>query len=329
MLSGSGSTPTYIEILAPKLNAEGYVLQVASSKTNFLLRFMDMLNCIRKNKDAGVVLIDTYSTKAFYYAWASALLSKKIGIKYIPILHGGNLPERFVNSPAMCRQVFSNSYMNIAVSPYLQKILQQYNYKNELIPNCIDLSLYPFKKRDAFTLRLLWVRAFHKTYNPEMAVRVLELLHKKYPAIHLTMVGPEKDGSLEHCKKLAEELQLSNHISFTGKLTKQEWISLSTEHNIFINTADFDNTPVSLLEGMALGMPVVSTNVGGIPFLVTDKVNGMLVGKGNFHEMAQAVEYIMDHTETAAMLASNARKKVEAYDWDIVKDQWNSLLESV
>lgn len=327
MLSGTGSTPTYIEILTPKLEEEGYTVHAASPKANFFLRFADMLNCIAKNKDANMVLIDTYSTKAFYFAWASALLSKRLGIKYVPILHGGNLPQRFAGSPGMCKQLFGNSYTNVAVSPYLQKTLQQYNYKNELIPNYIDIAQYPFKKREKIAPKLLWVRAFHKTYNPGMAVQVLAALCNGYPGATLTMVGPEKDGSMEQCKKLAATLKLDDKISFTGKLSKKEWIALSAEHDVFINTADFDNTPVSLLEGMTLGLPVVSTNVGGIPFLITDKLNGLLVEKGNAREMSQAIIHLVNNSNNAIMLARNAREKIMSYDWDIVKEQWNTLLQ--
>ena len=66
-------------------------------------------------------------------------------------------------------------------------------------------------------------------------------------------------------------------MNFTGKLSKQEWRDLSKDYNVFINTTNFDNTPVSVIEAMALGIPVVSTNVGGLPFLITDKVDGVLV----------------------------------------------------
>src|SRR5690606_31616955 len=91
----------------------------------------------------------------------------------------------------------------------------------------------------------------------------------------LCMVGPDTDGSLSQVKALAKQLKVS--VKFTGKLTKSEWNQLSKEYNIFINTTNFDNMPVSVIEAMALGLPVVSTNVGGLPYLITDGVDGMLV----------------------------------------------------
>ena len=80
----------------------------------------------------------------------------------------------------------------------------------------------------------------------------------------------QKDGSMEACKEYAAEEKLP--VKFTGKLEKNEWIKISADAGIFINTSNIDNTPVSLMEAMALGLPVVSTNVGGIPYLIEDRV---------------------------------------------------------
>ena len=101
-----------------------------------------------------------------------------------------------------------------------------------------------------------------------MAVKVLQQLQKQYPSATLTMVGPDKDGSLQTTKDFAKSLGIT--VNFSGQLTKEEWWELASKHDIFINTTHFDNTPVSVMEAMALGLPVVSTNVGGIPYLLTD-----------------------------------------------------------
>ena len=82
----------------------------------------------------------------------------------------------------------------------------------------------------------------------------------------LAMIGPDVDGSLTKVKDLARKKNLD--VNFTGKLSKPEWINYSKDFNVFINTTNFDNTPVSVIEAMALGLPVVSTNVGGMPFLI-------------------------------------------------------------
>ena len=77
-----------------------------------------------------------------------------------------------------------------------------------------------------------------------MAVRVLQKVAEKYPEASLTMVGPDKENIQEKVKQLADTLKLK--VTFTGKLTKEEWWKLSESFDFFINTTHFDNTPVSV-----------------------------------------------------------------------------------
>ena len=139
------------------------------------------------------------------------------------------------------------------------------------------------------------------------------------------MVGPEKDGSLESTKKYTEELGLN--VVFTGKLPKEKWLELSNNYDVFINTTHIDNTPISVMEAMAMGLPVISTNVGGIPYLLEDKVDGLLVADCDNIEMANSIKYIIENPEIASKIAYCARAKVEFFDWNFVKKLWNNLLK--
>jgi glycosyltransferase involved in cell wall biosynthesis len=328
-LSATGSTPTSIETLGPKLESEGYTLHYAGNTRNQLFRLMEMLWSILKNRKADVVLIDTYSTRAFYFAWMSGMLAVLLKAKYIPILHGGALPRRFFGSPRLCRQLFGKSYTNVAVSPYLQQSLQQHAYANVLIPNSIDIDQYTYKERHIFTPKLLWVRAFHKTYNPQMAVRLLKILSQHHPDASLTMIGPEKDGSMKECMQLAIDLRVQDKISFTGKLEKTDWHTLAASHDIFINTSRFDNMPVSIIEAMALGLPVVTTNVGGLSYLVENGVDGILVQQNNEASMLEAINTAIQNSFATTQVTKLARKKAESLDWKIVRLQWKNLLDNL
>ena len=135
---------------------------------------------------------------------------------------------------------------------------------------------------------MLWVRSFSEIYNPLLALQIVELLKNEGLDVELCMVGPEKDGSLQRCKSVAQELNLP--VTFTGMLSKEEWIDLSKDYDIFINTTNFDNMPVSVMEAMALGLPVVSTNVGGLPYLIEDGVDGMLFPPNNAELFVGAIK---------------------------------------
>ena len=138
------------------------------------------------------------------------------------------------------------------------------------------------------------------------------------------MVGPDKDGSLQTTKDFADSIGVA--VNFTGQLAKEDWWQLASEHDIFINTTHFDNTPISVMEAMALGVPVVSTNVGGIPYLLTDKENALLVSDNDVSKMTDAICSLLEDQQKASDLTLNARHFIEQMDWNVVKEEWKRVL---
>jgi glycosyltransferase involved in cell wall biosynthesis len=325
-LSKHGFNKTTIETLGLHLEQEGFGLYYASNKKSFPFRMLDMMwSVVLYRKQVSYILIDTYSTKAFWYAFFCSQLARLLNIKYIPILHGGDLPNRLKNNPKLCRMVFGNAYQNVAPSGYLKQAFESAGFTNVIhIPNSIEIDKYEFKTRAELTPKLLWVRAFASIYNPKMAVKVLHQLQEKYPSASLTMVGPDKDGSLQTTKAFAESLEVA--INFTGQLAKEDWWQLASEHDIFINTTHFDNTPISVMEAMALGLPVVSTNVGGIPYLLADKENALLVSDNDVSKMTDAICSLLEDQQKASDLTLNARHFIEQMDWNVVKEEWKRVL---
>jgi glycosyltransferase involved in cell wall biosynthesis len=325
-LSKHGFNKTTIETLGLHLEQEGFGVYYASNKKSFPFRMLDMMwSVVFYRKQASYILIDTYSTKAFWYAFFCSQLARLLNIKYIPILHGGDLPNRLKNNPKLCRMVFANAYQNVAPSGYLKQAFESAGFTNVIhIPNSIEIDKYEFKAREKLTPKLLWVRAFATIYNPEMAVKVLFELQRKYPNALLTMVGPDKDGSLQTTKAFADYINCK--VSFTGQLSKEDWWQLASEHDIFINTTHFDNTPISVMEAMALGLPVVSTNVGGIPYLLTDKENALLVSDNDVSKMTDAICSLLEDQQKASDLTLNARHFIEQMDWNVVKEEWKRVL---
>ena len=326
ILSGSGNVPSFIESFTPKIK-EIYPIVSASTKQNKVLRLVDMIFTLIGNfRKANVVLIDTYSYQGFYYAWILGVLSYVFSIPYIPIIHGGDFATRIKRTPRLVSFFLKRAAHVVAPSEYLCETLRKNNVTALFIPNFIPIADYKFKPRTHLSPRLLWVRSFHKIYNPELAIEIVSTFKSKYPEVHLTMVGPDKDGSLDHCRELVKSKALGANITFTGKLSKPEIRSLAMEHDFFINTTTIDNHPVSVIEAMALGLIVISTNVGGIPFLVTHEQEGLLVPSNDAQAFVQVLERVLNNPEDAKKFQTQARAKVEQYDWSIVKEHWISLL---
>jgi len=325
-LESRGGSPTSVDLLAKLLRKEGFKVKTASSKKNQFFRLLDMLKSVLENRTrTNLVLIDTYSTRNFWYAVIVSHLCRILKLEYILMLRGGGLPKRLKKSPKLCAELFNNAKLNIAPSRYLFEVFQQAGFtKLKYIPNSIFLKDYSLKIRKVVRPKLLWVRAFAKIYNPLLAIQVLEELLKEYPEAELCMVGPEKDKSYRACVNYAEENRLP--VKFTGKLSKSEWSELSKDYDIFLNTANVDNTPVSLIEAMALGLPVVSTNVGGIPYLLQDKKTGLLMPPNEKPEMLSAIKDLLENLELAENLSQKARLQAEKFDWAIVKQDWKEVL---
>lgn len=325
-LQNSQTNLSYSAVLGPLLEQGGYEVHYTSNKTNKVLRLLDMLwTTLRFRKKTDLVLIDTYSTQNFYYAVLVSQLCRLLKLPYVPILHGGNLPNRLENLPKLSKRLFKNAYANVSPSLYLKERFEKAGYQNVVyIPNTINLENYPQHHKTYDTPQLLWVRSFSEIYNPTLAVKVLHELRQRGYDASLCMVGPDTDGSLAEVKALAERLNLS--VNFTGKLTKTEWIALSKDYNVFINTTNFDNMPVSVIEAMALGLPVVSTNVGGMRYLMKDGVEGILVVPNDKIAMTDAICSLFKDVQRTEMMVTKAREKVEGFDWKQIKSLWEEVL---
>jgi glycosyltransferase involved in cell wall biosynthesis len=206
--------------------------------------------------------------------------------------------------------------------PYRQDIV--------LLPNPLDLRKYPFRLRQHPIPNLVWLRAFHDIYNPSLAVRVVAHLVKDFPTVKLVMIGPNKgDGSRESMMDLALKLGVSERVICPGPAPKDEIPHRLHQGDIFLNTPRMDNTPVSILEAMACGLCIISTNVGGIPYMLEDEHDALLIPADDHEAMAKAVQRLLIEDGLAERLSGNARRKVEQFDWSNILPRWERLLTGV
>jgi glycosyltransferase involved in cell wall biosynthesis len=325
-LSGLGLPVTSIETLGSLLEAEGYTIWYASEQKRPFLRLMDMvIHTLRYGRSADYVLIDVYSTLNFWYAVVVSQLCRLLGVPYIAKLHGGDLPKRIEKSPFWADLVFKHAYKNVAPSQYLlQSFQKKYTAHLIYIPNTLVIDNYVYQSQPRLRPKLLWVRAWESIYNPELAMQTGELLKRNYPEVELCMVGPFKN--ISETKAIAMAARYTIPIRIIGGLTKEEWTALAGEYSIFLNSTNVDNTPVSVMEAMALGLPVVSTNVGGIPYLITDEVTGVLVPPNDPPAMAAAIERLLRNPDVFSAITTQALAMVEDFDWSVVKEMWKEVL---
>ena len=319
------------EDLAARLVASGWPVFTTSSKPGRLPRLLDMVTTVwAKRHQYTVAHVDVYGGPAFLLAEVVCWTLRRAGKPYILTLRGGSLPNFAERWPRRVRGLLCSAVAVTTPSSYLLENMTPYRNDLRLLPNPLDLSAYRFKLRLQLQPHLIWLRAFHAIYNPSLAPRVLNHLAQDFPDVHLSMIGPDKgDGSLQAMRRVATELGIADRISLPGGVPKAEVPHWMNKGDIFLNTTDVDNTPVSVLEAMACGLCVVSTKVGGIPHLLEDGQDALLVPPNDARAMATAVRRILTEPSLAGHLSRNARAKVERFDWSTILPLWQGLLTAV
>lgn len=315
--------------LAMNIMTRGYATLAASQRETRLARLWDMLSTIwRQRHEYQVAHVQVFSGLAFGWAEATSALLQMLGKPYLLTLHGGNLPVFAQRWPRRVARLLNSASHVTTPSHYLFEAMRPYCTKLQVLPNAIEIQAYPYRQRTQPTPQLLWLRAFHEIYNSSMAAQTLAELLPDYPATRLMMYGPDKgDGSRANFIATANRLNVGGHIELAGAVPKAEVPVQMNRGDIFLNTTNIDNTPSSVIEAMACGLCVVSTNVGGIPFLLEHEHDALLVPPGDAKAMAQAVKRLLHEPGLAARLSANARRKVELFDWAYVLPQWERLFK--
>jgi glycosyltransferase involved in cell wall biosynthesis len=331
-LSGSVGTRGVCEELARQLEDLDWLrVLTTSNKARRIPRLLDMLTTIwRRRNDFQVAQVDVFSGAAFIWAEISCSALRRLDKPYILVLHGGNLPRFAARWPHRVRRLLQSAQIVTTPSHYLREQMAAYHPNLLRVPNAIELGAYRFRLRQKPHPTLVWLRAFHEIYNPTLVPSVIHSLADDYPDLRAIMIGPDKgDGSLEHTRQIAAELGVGSRILFPGAVPKAETPAWLDQGDIFLNTSNVDNTPVSVLEAMACGLCVVSTNVGGLSYLLRDETDALLVQPDSVEAMAGAVRRLMAEPGLAERLSGNARVEASQYDWAAVLPQWESLLRSL
>ncbi|MBV9441639.1 MAG: glycosyltransferase family 4 protein [Acidobacteriaceae bacterium] len=330
-LSCHGRKRGVSEELADRLESRGWSVIRTSSKLSRPLRLIDMVSTVYFSSPRfRLAHVEVYSGPAFIWAEAVSAALRWRKRPYILTLHGGALPQFAERWPGRVRRLIRSASAVTAPSDFLARQLSSFG-RAIVLPNAIDSTRYPRRTPIATNSpKLVWLRSFHQIYNPQMAVHVLALLRKQFPDAELLMIGPDDgDGSLENTRELARELGVTDYVRFIGPVSKSEVPNWLGRANVFLNTTNVDNAPVSVVEAMACGLAVVSTNVGGVPDLVEDGKSGLLVRAGDASAMAAQVCNVLQNASLARNLYVCAQRTAARHDWQRILPRWEELFRSV
>ncbi len=319
------------EDLARRLAQRGLVVGTTSNRDHRVARVLDMgWQTWRRVGSIDVAVVDVYSGPAFRWAELVVGVLWQRRVPTVLVLRGGSLPKMAERSPARVRRLFSKASAVVALSGYLAERMADHSDRIRSIPNPLDTSAYTFRLRTSATPRLVWLRTFSETYNPPLAVDVLARVRERFPDASLIMVGRDKrDGTAARARALAKELGVEDAVEFVGAVPKSAVPEQMQRGDVLLNTPRIDNTPISVLEALATGLCVVSTDVGGLPYLLQHEKDALLVPTDDARAMSEAVIRICERPDLAERLSRNARETALRHDWTSVLPRWEELLSEV
>jgi glycosyltransferase involved in cell wall biosynthesis len=275
---------------------------------------------VRELRRADLVHIFSASYSSFLLAPLPAVLvARLLGKPVLLNYHSGEAPDHLRRSP-LARHVLARQVdLNVVPSTFLRDVLGSFGIDARVVFNTIDLREFAYRPRDPLRPRLLSTRNFEPLYNVACVLKAFALVQARYPEASLTLVG---SGSQETAlRALAEDLRL-RHVTFAGRVPPHEIHRYYAAADVYVQTPAIDNMPLSVLEAFASGLPVVSTEVGGVPSILRDGVHGLLAPDNDAPAIADRIVRLLGDPPYARRVAAAAHETCAQYDWPVVREGW-------
>lgn len=251
------------------------------------------------------------------------IIGKLFGRQVVLNYRHGGAEDHLMRHGRVARPVMRLADTIAVPSGFLVEVFARHGLEARAIANFVDTVRLPFRERTQPAPRFLSNRNLEPLYNVACVLRAFGTIQRASPDASLVVAG--RGAEEARLKTLAGELGL-RHVSFVGAVAPEQMGALYDAADIYLNSPDIDNMPTSIIEAFACGLPVVSTDAGGIPFVVRHDVNGLMVPKDSDAAMAAAALRLLREPGLATRLTAAARADVlSRYTWDAVADQWAGL----
>jgi glycosyltransferase involved in cell wall biosynthesis len=250
------------------------------------------------------------------------LYGKKVVLNY----HSGEALDHLTRSPFAVRAI-GLAHQVVVPSHYLVDVFARFGIRARPIFNFVDVARIPYRRRTRLSPRILTNRNLEPMYNVACALRAFARVQAELPEATLVVAGfGSQRGNLE---ALAAELGLRN-VSFVGRIPADEMGQLYHAADLFLNASNIDNMPLSILDAFAAGVPVVTTDAGGIPHMVDDGRTGLIVSREDDGALAAAALRLLRDDALATRIGDAGRAECLAhYTWPVVSEGWVSLYRTL
>jgi glycosyltransferase involved in cell wall biosynthesis len=286
-----------------------------------------ILNLLREVRKYDVIHIFSASYLSFLIAPTPAILIGKLyGKKILLNYHSGEAEDHLERWRLSTRPILRLVDKIVVPSDFLVRVFAKFGIEACAVYNIIDLDHFEFRERVPLRPVFLSNRLLEPTYGVDCLLRAFSYIQQQIPDAVLTVAG---DGSRRAAlEKLASELQLK-HTKFIGRVEHEEIYRQYSASDIYLNATTVDNQPLSLVEAFACGLPVVTTDAGGIPDIVTDEITGFVVPVGDCEALATHALRVLSEQDFARSVVARARAECSKYTWAEVCPKWLDVYHSV
>lgn len=182
--------------------------------------------------------------------------------------------------------------------------------KNAIIfnlPEALNEVFYKYRWKRPSGLSLLFVGSVNRPKGFEDLIRALIKLRDIFPHLQLKVIGSVTPTYHKYLNEIIQEHDLAKNILWLGTKSPEEIALELSCSSFFVLPSLLDNSPNSLAEAMAVGIPSIATKVGGIPSMVNDQINGMLFEKHDIDKLNDIITYLVNNSEFQDKLSENAR----------------------
>jgi glycosyltransferase involved in cell wall biosynthesis/peptidoglycan/xylan/chitin deacetylase (PgdA/CDA1 family) len=276
---------------------------------------------LRHLRRADVVHVFSASYWSFLLGPAPAmLLARVLGKRVVLNYHSGEADEHLREWGALVHPWMRLAHRIVVPSDHLQRIFLEHGYRARVVPNIVDTSRFAFRDREPLRPRLLSTRTLEPDYQVHVVMDAFARIKAARADATLVIAG---SGSEEATlRRMAEGLE---GVTFLGRVRPERVPQICASADLFLNASIVDNQPLSLLEAFASGLPVVTTETGGIAAMVRDGECGVIVPPKDGAAMAAAVLALLRDDERAHRLARSARQVAENHSWPRVRELWHEV----
>jgi len=250
-------------------------------------------------------------------------------LRRVPVIvnyRGGEAADFMQRSARAVGVTMRRASCLVVPSEFLQEVFARHHFGCKVVPNIVDLAR--FRPGDPTQPRQIIVaRNLEAIYDNATALRAFAQVHAVYPDVRLLLAGTGPQESM--LRAMAGDLGVASVVEFAGRLDRETMASRLRDSCVALNPSLVDNMPNSVLEALASGVPVVSTCVGGVPFIVQDEHTALLVPPQQPDAMAAAILRLLGEPAVAVKLREAGLVAVRAYTWSAVAPQWQAAYAAV